>query len=168
MKAKVFNEENLIREKMRTMSKHHDSKVTEMSNKLRTLQNEISKMRKTETNPAKRKANSTNLFHDKNKKMVKTSRTASPLSRSRSRSRSPVARSKSRSRSPVARSKSRSRSRSPSSVTRGDSRVESPAVPTAADNVVEEKEAGDTGQNGKEAEKSPEPNNPQSGKSSPR
>ena len=109
MKAKVFNEEKLIREKMKKMAIAHETKLTEMSDKFRGMQNELAKLRKTENSTAlsaKRKNNSANLFHDKKKK---ASRTASPLSRSRSRSRS---------RSPVAkiRSRSGSRSRSPSSV----------------------------------------------------
>ena len=110
MKAKVFNEEKLIREKMKKMAIAHETKLTEMSDKFRGMQNELAKLRKTENSAAlsnKRKNNSANLFHDKKKK---ASRTASPLSRSRSRSRS---------RSPVAkiRSRSGSRSRSPSSMT---------------------------------------------------
>merc|ERR1712012_229875 len=130
MKAKVFNEEKLIREK-----------VTEMSDKLRSMQAELAKLRKTDNNNSqKRKTNSTNLFHDKNKKVAKVaSRTASPLSRSRSRSRSPVrekprSRSGSRSRSPASR---KSRSLSPSGVNRekggADSRVGSPAPNTKAE-----------------------------------
>merc|ERR1712012_1526475 len=125
MKAKVFNEEKLIREKMKKMASAHDTKVTEMSDKLRSMQTELAQMRKT---------TSTNLFHDKNKKVAKVaSRTASPLSRSRSRSRSPVrekprSRSGSRSRSPASR---KSRSLSPSGDNRekggSDSRVGSPA-----------------------------------------
>ena len=150
MKAKVFNEEKLIREKMKKMASAHDTKViqsfvifimvgdcfcrekflnpfssiffssqvTEMSDKLRSMQAELAKLRKTDNNNTqKRKTNSTNLFHDKNKKVAKVaSRTASPLSRSRSRSRSPVrekprSRSGSRSRSPASR---KSRSPSPS------------------------------------------------------
>ena len=147
MKAKVFNEEKLIREKMKTMARLHDTKVlsfilsckckcnkiqqqqrfpkfknqsqvTEMSDKLRSMQAELAKLRKTDNNNSnKRKNNSANLFHDKNKKVAKVaSRTASPLSRSRSRSRSPArekprSRSGSRSRSPASR---KSRSPSPS------------------------------------------------------
>ena len=93
-----------------------------MSDKLRSMQAELAKLRKTDNNNTqKRKTNSTNLFHDKNKKVAKVaSRTASPLSRARSRSRSPVrekprSRSGSRSRSPASR---KSRSLSPS----GDNR----------------------------------------------
>ena len=111
MKAKVFNEEKLIREKMKKMASAHDTKViqsfvifimvgdcfcrekflnpfssqvTEMSDKLRSMQAELAKLRKTDNNNTqKRKTNSTNLFHDKNKKVAKVaSRTASPLSRS--------------------------------------------------------------------------------------
>merc|ERR1712004_703523 len=100
------------------MASAHDTKVTEMSDKLRSMQAEMGKLRKTDNNNTqKRKTNSTNLFHDKNKKVAKVaSRTASPLSRSRSRSRSPVrekprSRSGSRSRSPASR---KSRSPSPS------------------------------------------------------
>merc|ERR1712179_492538 len=118
MKAKVFNEEKLIREKMKTMARLHEVKVTEMQDKLRGMQNEIAKIRKNENNSFKRKSNSTNLFQDKNKKFAKSSRTASPLSRSRSRSRSPVTKTRSR---------SGSRSQSPSGTPgASDSRVGSP------------------------------------------
>merc|ERR1712088_682140 len=149
MKAKVFNEEKLIREKMKTMARLHDTKVTEMSDKLRSMQAELAKLRKTDNNNSnKRKNNSTNLFHDKNKKVAKVaSRTASPLSRSRSRSRSPVrekprSRSGSRSRSPASR-KSRSPSPSGGGEKGGtDSRVGSPA-PGKADHEVKRAEGGE-------------------------
>jgi len=115
MKAKVFNEEKLIRSKMQAMSRLHDGKVTEMSDKLRTLQTEMSKLRKTENANPRRRKEERHLFHSSAKaKATKTSRTASPLSRSRSRS--PPAK--------AARSRSNSRSRSPSPT----SRVDSPAV----------------------------------------
>merc|ERR1711936_1148380 len=149
MKAKVFNEEKLIREKMKTMARLHDTKVTEMSDKLRSMQAELAKLRKTDNN------NSTNLFHDKNKKVAKVaSRTASPLSRSRSRSRSPVrekprSRSGSRSRSPMSR-KSRSLSPSGDRGEKGgtDSRVGSPAPNNTKAEVKSEvggEEVGDGG-----------------------
>jgi len=150
MKAKVFNEEKLIREKMKTMARLHDTKVTEMSDKLRSMQAELAKLRKTDNNNSnKRKNNSANLFHDKNKKVAKVaSRTASPLSRSRSRSRSPArekprSRSGSRSRSPASR---KSRSASPSG--RGekggsDSRVGSPAPAGKADHEVKRAEGAE-------------------------
>ena len=100
MKAKVFNEEKLIREKMKLMAKSHEDKVSELQKKTRELQNEISKMRK-ESKPNLSKKRVDNLFkHDKKISKV-SSRTASPVSRSRSRSRS---------RSPL---RSRSRSNSP-------------------------------------------------------
>ena len=98
MKAKVFNEEKLIREKMKLMAKSHEDKVSEFQKKTRELQNEISKMRK-ESKPNLSKKRVDNLFkHDKKISKV-SSRTASPVSRSRSRSRSPL-RSRSRSNSP--------------------------------------------------------------------
>merc|ERR1719510_2274029 len=97
---KVFNEEKLIREKMKLMAKSHEDKVSELQKKTRELQNEISKMRK-ESKPNLNKKRVDNLFkHDKKVSKV-SSRTASPVSRSRSRSRS---------RSPL---RSRSRSNSP-------------------------------------------------------
>merc|ERR1719447_1924585 len=154
MKAKVFNEEKLIREKMKTMARLHDTKVTEMSDKLRSMQAELAKLRKTDNNNSnKRKNNSTNLFHDKNKKVAKVaSRTASPLSRSRSRSRSPArekprSRSGSRSRSPASR-KSRSLSPSGDREKGGtDSRVGSPAPNTKAE-VKSEVGGGEVGDGG--------------------
>eukprot|EP00090_Calanus_glacialis_P030193 TRINITY_DN4863_c0_g1_i1.p1 TRINITY_DN4863_c0_g1~~TRINITY_DN4863_c0_g1_i1.p1 ORF type:complete len:449 (-),score=151.81 TRINITY_DN4863_c0_g1_i1:213-1559(-) len=125
MKAKLFNEEKLIREKMKTMAKSHEDKVTELQNKTRSLQTEISRMRK-DNKPSQKNKKMDNLFKN-DKKFSKTSRTASPLSRSRSRS--PV---RSRSRTPArdsrsgskVRSRSASRSRSP--VNGG--RAESPAI----------------------------------------
>merc|ERR1712012_1437879 len=154
MKAKVFNEEKLIREKMKKMASAHDTKVTEMSDKLRSMQAELAKLRKTDNNNTqKRKTNSTNLFHDKNKKVAKVaSRTASPLSRSRSRSRSPVrekprSRSGSRSRSPASR---KSRSLSPSGDREkggADSRVGSPA-PNMKAEVKSEVGGGEVGDRG--------------------
>merc|ERR1719447_873399 len=154
MKAKVFNEEKLIREKMKTMARLHDTKVTEMSDKLRSMQAELAKLRKTDNNNSnKRKNNSTNLFHDKNKKVAKVaSRTASPLSRSRSRSRSPArekprSRSGSRSRSPASR-KSRSLSPGGDREKGGtDSRVGSPAPHTKAE-VKSEVGGGEVGDGG--------------------
>merc|ERR1711962_190929 len=122
MKAKVFNEEKLIREKMKKMARLHEEKLNESSDKVRSLQNELAKLRKSENNSFKRKSNSTNLFQDKTKKFAKSSRTASPMSRSRSRSKSPGTK---------ARSRSGSRSQSPSVVTKEDnSRVGSPLVNT--------------------------------------
>ena len=106
MKAKVFNEEKLIREKMKQMAKSHEDKVSELQKKTRELQNEISRMRK-ESRPNTKNKKVENLFkHDKKNSKV-SSRTASPLSRSRSRSprsRSPSktgSGSASRSQSPV-------------------------------------------------------------------
>merc|ERR1712062_473235 len=85
MKAKVFNEEKLIREKMKLMAKSHEDKVAELQKKTRELQNEISKMRR-ESKPNQNKKRVDNLFkHDKKVSKV-SSRTASPISRSRSRS----------------------------------------------------------------------------------
>jgi len=146
MKAKVFNEEKLIRGKMQTMARLHDTKVTEMSDKLRSMQAELAKLRKTDNNNSnKRKNNSANLFHDKNKKVAKVaSRTASPLSRSRSRSpttrEKPRSRSGSRSRSPT----SRNKSRSPSPKGGADSRVGSPALAAVkADHEVKRAEGGE-------------------------
>merc|ERR1711881_549484 len=46
MKAKLFNEEKLIREKMKTMAKSHEDKVSELQNKTRSLQSEINRMKK--------------------------------------------------------------------------------------------------------------------------
>merc|ERR1711892_1391533 len=90
MKAKLFNEERLIREKMKLMSKAHEEKVTELNVKVRSLQSEISRMKKVQNKPEKKKMD--NLFRDGKKfvKMKTDSRTSSPVSRSRSRSRSPV------------------------------------------------------------------------------
>ena len=130
------------------------SQVTEMSDKLRSMQAELAKLRKTDNNNTqKRKTNSTNLFHDKNKKVAKVvSRTASPLSRSRSRSRSPVrekprSRSGSRSRSPASR-KSRSLSPSGDNGKGGtDSRVGSPA-PNMKAEVKSEVGGGEVGDGG--------------------
>ena len=128
-----------------------------MSDKLRSMQAELAKLRKTDNNNSnKRKNNSTNLFHDKNKKVAKVaSRTASPLSRSRSRSRSPVrekprSRSGSRSRSPASR---RSRSPSPGGGDKGgpESRVGSPAPGGKVDHETKRAEGGvgeDVGESG--------------------
>ena len=105
MKAKVFNEEKLIREKMKLMAKSHEDKVSDLQKKARELQNEISRMRK-ENKPNQKNKKVDNLFkHDKKHTKV-SSRTASPLSRSRSRS--PRSRSGSK-----AGSRSASRSASP-------------------------------------------------------
>ena len=98
MKAKVFNEEKLIREKMKLMAKSHEDKVSELQKKTRELQNEISKMRR-ESKPNLSKKRVDNLFKQDKKVSKVSSRTASPISRSRSRSRSPL-RSRSRSNSP--------------------------------------------------------------------
>merc|ERR1712241_864699 len=57
MKAKVFNEEKLIREKMKTMARLHDTKVTEMSDKLRSMQAELAKLRKTDNNNSNKRKN---------------------------------------------------------------------------------------------------------------
>jgi len=94
MKAKLFNEEKLIREKMKQQMKQHDDKVAELQRKTRELQSEISRMKKENKPSMKNKSNKDNLFKNE-KKFSKSTRTASPLSRSRSRS--PV-----RSRSPSA------------------------------------------------------------------
>merc|ERR1712086_1100992 len=122
MKAKLFNEEKLIREKMKNMQKSHEDKVSELQNKTRSLQSEINKMKK-DNKPTQKQKKMDNLFKN-DKKFSKTSRTASPLSRSRSRS--PV---RSRSRTPArngnkVRSRSASRSRSPVN----GARAESPAI----------------------------------------
>ena len=84
MKAKVFNEEKLIREKMKQMAKNHEDKVSDLQKKTRELQNEISRMRK-ENKPSAKNKKVDNLFKNEKKSKV-ASRTASPLSRSRSRS----------------------------------------------------------------------------------
>ena len=94
MKAKLFNEEKLIREKMKQQMKQHDDKVAELQRKTRELQSEISRMKKENKPSMKNKSNKDNLFKNE-KKFSKSMRTASPVSRSRSRS--PV-----RSRSPSA------------------------------------------------------------------
>lgn len=106
MKAKLFNEERLIREKMKLMAKAHEDKVGDLNGKVRSLQSEISRMKKVQNKPEKKKTD--NLFKD-GKKFVKIktdSRTSSPVSRSRSRSPVREARSEENTRS-------RSRSRSP-------------------------------------------------------
>lgn len=121
MKAKLFNEENLIREKMKKMSSSHDDKVADLNKKIRGLQSEIAKLRK-DSKPVKGGRKVDNLFRDSKKKV--SSRTASPAARSRSRSplrkQSPAAR-RSQSKSPArsasaspARSARSSPSRSPS------------------------------------------------------
>ena len=84
MKAKVFNEERLIREKMKLMAKSHDDKVNDLQKKTRELQSEISRMRR-ESKPNQKNKKVDNLFKQSSKPKV-ASRTASPLSRSRSRS----------------------------------------------------------------------------------
>ena len=84
MKAKVFNEERLIREKMKQMAKTHEDKVNELQKKTRELQSEISRMRR-ENKPNQKNKKVDNLFKQSSKPKV-ASRTASPLSRSRSRS----------------------------------------------------------------------------------
>jgi len=122
MKAKLFNEEKLIREKMKGMAKGHEDKVTELQNKARSLQTEIARMRK-DNKPSQKNKKMDNLFKN-DKKFSKTSRTASPVSRSRSRS--PV-RSRSRSRARDSRSGSKARSRSGSKArSRSASRSRSP------------------------------------------
>merc|ERR1719278_498193 len=85
MKAKLFNEEKLIREKMKQQMKQHDDKVAELQRKTRELQSEISRMKKENKPSMKNKSNKDNLFKNE-KKFSKSTRTASPLSRSRSRS----------------------------------------------------------------------------------
>lgn len=124
MKAKVFNEEKLIREKMKMMAKAHEDKVTDLQGKTRSLQSEISRMKKVQNKPEKRKAD--NLFKNDKKfsKNSKTgSRTASPISRSRSRSPKGSGEvTRSRSRSPFeSATNSRSGSQSPSGVRDGSS-----------------------------------------------
>lgn len=143
MKAKLFNEENLIREKMKMMSKLHEGKVSDLTGKMRSLQNEIARLNK-ESRPTKGNKKMDNLFKDTNKRKV-SSRTASPApapearSRSRSpddpapvrsRSRSPATRPTSSSPSPAASVRSSpSRSPSPSAKARsGPSRSQSPAA----------------------------------------
>ena len=111
MKAKLFNEEKLIREKMKMMAKVNDDKTMELNSKIRSLQNEISKLRK-DAKPVKLKKLD-NLFKDSNRRKV-SSRTASPVTRSRSRSPVNRAKSKSPSPNPPARSPRSSPSRSPS------------------------------------------------------
>ncbi|XP_040583934.1 protein FAM76A-like [Lepeophtheirus salmonis] len=134
MKAQLFNEENLIKEKMKKMSKQHEDKVTELQRRINNLQSEVTKLRRdSKPKPGQRKSelfpkkdliirSSTVLstsFSNKSisKKIHKSrsrsrssssSRNSSPRNR-RSRSRSPKTR-KSRSRSPKTR---KSRSRSP-------------------------------------------------------
>lgn len=136
MRAKLFNEEKLIREKMKKMSSAHEDKVADLQNKIRSLQSEIAKLRK-DSKPLKTGKKVDNLFKDSSKKLV-SSRTASPLSRSRSKSpvRSPLpaaaaARSRSGSRSSVG-----SRSPSPPPDKKAK-RSESPAPTPAAETKAE-------------------------------
>merc|ERR1719232_1498872 len=85
MKAKVFNEERLIREKMKQMAKSHEDKVNDLQKKTRELQNEISRMRRENNQNPKKNKKVDNLFKQSSKPKV-ASRTTSPMSRSRSRS----------------------------------------------------------------------------------
>ena len=133
MKAKLFNEEKLIKEKMKKMQKAHDDKVAELNHKINSLQGELTRVRREAANSkAKTNVKKNELFPGANKKDLishadlrpkEPSRTESPAptaqssrsqSRSRSRSRSPRSRSRSRSKS-KSKSRSRSRSRSASS-----------------------------------------------------
>merc|ERR1711935_186494 len=147
MKAKLFNEERLIREKMKLMSKAHEEKVTELNVKVRSLQSEISRMKKVQNKPEKKKMD--NLFRDGKKfvKMKTDSRTSSPVSRSRSRSRSPVKEGRTK-------ENTRSRSRSPQrsgANSRADSvneNIESPAQITSTTIVASPQPQA--GSNGKE------------------
>jgi len=135
MKAKLFNEEKLIKEKMKKMQKAHEDKVNELNKKINSLNTELSKVKREAANnkalKAKSKANE--LFPGANKKDLiagadlrpkAASRTDSPAAASQgSRSQSPSpSRSRSRSRSPRSRSRSNSRSRSgsPASNKEGD------------------------------------------------
>jgi len=139
MKAKLFNEEKLIKEKMKKMQKAHDDKVHELNHKINSLQGELTRVRREANNKAKTNVKKNELFPGADKKDLisnadlrpkqNPSRTESPAppttaqssrsqSRSRSRSRSPRSRSRSKSKSrsrSKSRSKSRSRSRSASS-----------------------------------------------------
>ena len=122
MKAKLFNEEKLIKEKMKKQQKIHDDKVHELNQKINSLQSELSRVRREANNKAKAKASKAELFPGADKKDLiahadlrpkklenNDSRTQSPAQGSRSQSRSP-SRSRSRSRSS---SGQRSRSGSP-------------------------------------------------------
>lgn len=95
MKAQLFNEERLIREKMKKMASVHDDKITELNVKIRSLQSEISRLRKDARQPTRGNKKMDNLFKD-SKKRTFTSRTASPAgggarspSPQRSKSKSP-------------------------------------------------------------------------------
>jgi len=131
MKANLFNDENIIREKMKQMTKKHDGKVTELTGKIRSLQNEIARLNK-ESRPAKGNKKMDNLFKDTNKRKI-SSRTASPVAaQARSRSRSPddPAPVRSRSRSPATRNNSASPSPA-GSVRSSPSRSPSPSAKEA-------------------------------------
>jgi len=158
MKAKVFNEEKLIREKMKHQSLHYDNKVTELSNKIRALQNEISKLKKDSRLPMK-KAKQDNLFKESKKRTI--SRTNSPI-QPRSRSRSPQTKvdanpddpsevKRSRSRSPAANSSAAnsvrsSPSRSPSPAAKV-ARIEDSPSPVNNPTVNGEENAGGAANN---------------------
>jgi len=157
MKAKLFNEEKLIRNKMQSMARLHDDKVSELNNKIRALNNEISKLRKDSRNPNRNNKKDDNLFKDSRKRAV--SRTNSPA-QPRSRSRSPVNRSRSRSptenrsaKSSAANSVRSSPSRSPSPVAK-QARIESPdqECETAADPAPQTTENTDEVQEDQRAE----------------
>merc|ERR1739844_274628 len=126
MKAKLFNEEKLIKEKMKKMQKAHDDKVHELNHKINSLQGELTRVRREANNKAKTNVKKNELFPGADKKDLisnadlrpkqNPSRTESPAppttaqssrsqSRSRSRSRSPRSRSRSNSKS-ISRSKS--------------------------------------------------------------